>query len=174
MEKKLLLLGVLRGQEMHGYQLSEHLEHGGGMAITLKKSNAYKLLNQMEEEGWVTCHEEREGNRPPRRVCSITPEGEAAFQHMVRESLAAYPPPEFPSAVALNYLDALPANEAISLLEQRREKIQGRFDEIETLPADVRSTHLGIEYLYRFYSAELELLFEVIARLNSRSEGHPH
>ena len=27
MEKKLLLLGVLRSQEMHGYQLSEHLDN---------------------------------------------------------------------------------------------------------------------------------------------------
>ena len=167
MEKKLLLLGVLRGQEMHGYQLSEHLAHGRGVAVNLTKSNAYKLLGKMEEEGWVIHHEEREGNRPPRRVYAITPEGEAAFQRMVRESLAAYPDPEFPSAVALNYLDALPAEEAISLLDQRREKIEAQLGELDAVPADVRGMHLGIEYLHRFYSGELEWLDEVIGRLHT-------
>jgi len=169
MEKKLLLLGVLRGQEMHGYQLSEHLEHGGGMPITLTKSNAYKLLGKMEQDGWVTAHEEREGNRPPRRVYAITPEGEAAFQRMVRESLATYPTPEFPGVVVLNYLNTLFPDEAISLLGQRRERIEARLGEIEAFPADVRSTHLGIEYLHRFYSAELEWLDQVISRLNEEA-----
>jgi len=169
MEKKLLLLGVLRGQEMHGYQLSEHLEHRGGMPVTLTKSNAYKLLGKMEQDGWVTAHEEREGNRPPRRVYAITPEGEAAFQRMVRESLAAYPTPELPGVVALNYLNTLFPDEAISLLGGRRERIEARLGEIETFPADVRSTHPGIEYLHRFYLAELEWLDEVIGRLSSNA-----
>ena len=85
MEKKLLLLGVLRGQDMHGYQLSHHLGHGGGMAVTLTKSNAYKLLGKMEEDGWVTHHEEREaspaedsadedeGQRAPMPITEATP-----------------------------------------------------------------------------------------------------
>jgi DNA-binding PadR family transcriptional regulator len=168
MEKKLLLLGVLRGQEMHGYQLSHHLGHDGCMAVTLTKSNAYKLLNKMEEDGWVTHHEEREGNRPPRRVYTITLEGEAAFQRLVRESLAAYPTPEFPGAVALNYLDTLPAEEAVALLGERREKIGAQLGKIDAVPADVRGMHLGMEYLHRFYSGELEWLDEVIGRLSFR------
>ena len=34
----------------------------------------------MEQDGWVTFREEQEGNRPPRRVYKITPEGATAFQ----------------------------------------------------------------------------------------------
>jgi hypothetical protein len=83
---------------------------------------------------------------------------------MVRESLAAYPSPEFPGAVALNYLDMLPPEEAASLLDERREKIQARLGEIDTVPADVRALHLGMEYLHRFYSGELEWLDEVVGR----------
>ncbi len=171
MEKKLLILGVLRNQEMHGYQLSEHLYHHVGMAITLKRSNAYKLLNKMEEDGWVNHHEEREGNRPPRRVYDITPEGEAAFQRMLRDSLVAYPTPEFPSLVVLNHLDALSPDEAVSLLGQRREKIEMRLSEIDAVSAQVRSMHLGIAYLHRFYSAELEWLDEVTGRLSIAKKG---
>ena len=141
MEKKLLILGVLRSQEMHGYQLSEHLDHNVGMAITLKKSNAYKLLNKMEEDGWVTYHEEREGNGPPRRVYAITPEGKAAFQHMLRKSLAAYPSPEFPAVIALNHLDALPPDEAVSLLGQRRQEVEERGGRTICHPEEPRSTN---------------------------------
>jgi DNA-binding PadR family transcriptional regulator len=137
----------------------------------LKKSNAYKLLNKMEEEGWVTHHEEREGSRPPRRVYAITPEGEAAFQRMLRESLAAYPSPEFPSVVVLNYLDALPADDVVALLGKRREKIEMRLSEIDAIPVKVRSMQLGIAYLHRFYSAELEWLDEVTGRLSIAKKG---
>ena len=43
MEKKLLLLGLLRSQEMHGYQINDVLAQGAGMSIVLSKANAYKL-----------------------------------------------------------------------------------------------------------------------------------
>ena len=166
MEKKLLLLGLLRDQEMHGYQLNEMLGQGSGIPIKLSKPNAYRVLNKMEQEGWVTYREEREGNRPPRRVYMITDEGEKAFQRMLRDSLAAYSRPEFPSSVVLNYLELLPKDEAAALLQQRREKIDVRFNEMDGVPVEVREKHLGIEYLFRFYRFELEWLDETIVRLS--------
>ena len=66
MEKKLLILGLLLSHGMHGYQLNEMLEHNPGTPISLKKSNAYKLLDDMEKDGWVTHTLEKEGNRPQR------------------------------------------------------------------------------------------------------------
>ena len=121
----------------------------------------------MEEDGWVTAREERQGNRPPRRVYAITPTGEAAFQGLLRESLAAYPSPEFPSLVALNHLDALPGRERASLLTQRRRKIEARFDEVDAIPPDVRTMHPAIEYLHGYFVAELEWLDKIINRLES-------
>ena len=156
MEKKLLLLGVLRDHEMHGYQLNEMLGQGSGIPIKLSKPNAYKLLNKMEQDGWVTYREEQEGNRPPRRVYTITDEGERAFQRMLRNSLAAYSVPEFPSSVALNYLELLPKHEAVALLQQRREKIVVHFNEMDGMPTEVREMHPGIEYLFRFYRFEID------------------
>ena len=117
MEKKLLLLSLLRDHEMHGYQLSEMLGQRVGIPINLTKSNAYKLLNKMEQDSWITYREEQEGNRPPRRVYTITDDGEAVFQQMLRESLATYIAPEFPSTVAFNFLGLLPTDEAVALLQ---------------------------------------------------------
>ena len=166
MEKKLLLLSALRDHEMHGYQLNEMLGQHAGIPIHLTKSNAYKLLKQMEQDGWVTFREEQEGNRPPRRVYKIMPEGESAFQQMLRDSIAGYTDPEFPSAVAFNYLELLPPEETISLLQQRREKVIAHLEDVGGIPDEIRAHHLGVEYLNRFYQAEIEWLDELIAQLS--------
>ena len=63
MERKLLLLGMLRENEMYGYQLNEFLETHLGSAVQLKKPTAYNLLNKMAADGWISYREEQEGNR---------------------------------------------------------------------------------------------------------------
>ena len=167
MEKKLLLLGLLLSHDMHGYQLNEMLQHNPGMPITLKKSNAYKLLNDMERDGWVTHQAEQAGNRPPRRVYSVTEAGEAAFYRLLRENLSSYPPPEFPGAVGLDFLYTLPAAEVMTLLEQRQQAIEAKFQQLEDVPAEIRQSHLAIEYLHHYYAAELQWLAGVINRLRA-------
>lgn len=165
MEKKLLLLGTLRSHEMHGYQLNEMLSQSVGLPIKLTKPNAYKLLNKMEQDGWITYREERSGNRPPRRVFKITDKGEIVFQKMLRDSLAAYSIPEFPSTVGFNFLELLPRDEAVTLLQQRREKVISLYDEMTEIPDEMREAHLSVEYLYRFYQTEIAWLDEAIVRL---------
>ncbi len=75
MERELLLLGLLRGQEMHGYQLNEIISRVNRY-IELKKATVYFLLDKMDNSGWIKRTDEQEGNRPPRRVYHLTAEGE--------------------------------------------------------------------------------------------------
>ncbi|MEM7134322.1 MAG: PadR family transcriptional regulator [Chloroflexota bacterium] len=177
MERKLLLLGLLRNQEMHGYRLNEHLESRAGMPIVLKKPTAYNLLAKMEQDGWVAYREEQEGNRPPRRVYEITSLGEAAFQALLREELSAYKPAEFPSVVSLSFLDLLSGTEAATLLSQRREQIADKLDEINAVvekhtPAEhAGSMSIPLMYMQRYYSSELELLDEVIQQFGGNSKA---
>ncbi len=168
MEKKLLLLGILRDHVMHGYQINEILGQDAGIGMTLKKANVYKLLNQMASDGWITYREEREGNRPPRRVYAIAPAGEAAFQRLLRESLAIYPPPQMPSVIAYNYLDELPIGEAQALLRKRRQQVNERFTQLESIPPEMLQAHLGMVYLHRFYTAESGWLDEIINQLDDK------
>ncbi len=129
MERELLLLGLLRAEEMHGYQLNEFIDSHLGSTVHLKKPTAYRLLNQMADDGWVTYRTEQEGNRPPRRIYALTAKGEAAFQRMLRESLARYEPPRFPGNTGLLFLDALSPGEASALLQQRRASVEGLLQE---------------------------------------------
>jgi DNA-binding PadR family transcriptional regulator len=165
MEKKLLLLGLLLSHDMHGYQLNEMLQHNPGMSITLKKSNAYKLLNDMETDGWITHQEEQEGNRPPRRVYTVTKEGEAAFYRLLRENLSTCPTPEFPGVVGLDFVYALPSEEVITLLKQRHQAIEAKFQQLDGVTEEIRQSHLAVEYLHHYYATEIQWLVEVINRL---------
>ncbi len=172
MERKLLLLGLLRSQEMSGYQLNELIDSHMRASVRLKKPTAYRLLSKMADDGWITYTEEREGNRPLRRVYAITPEGEAAFQQLLRDSLADYSPAEFRSAISLAFLDALPAVERLSLLRKRNSVIKNLLQTALTHGDDHGGFRLLTEHQIRHLSTDLEWLSEVIARLEPDSQDH--
>jgi DNA-binding PadR family transcriptional regulator len=165
-ERELLLLGLLRQQEMHGYQLSEFLDAHLGLFFDLKKATAYSLLGKMEARGWVRSREEQEGKRPPRRVYAITEEGETLFQELLRRFLGEYRPAVFPGSVPLLFLHALPPEERGSLLERREKALGGLLEALEDHPDPVG--HPLLQHKREVLRAEHEWLLGLIADC-----GHP-
>ena len=167
MEKKLLLLGLLRRQEMHGYQLNEFIDNNLSLCTDLKKPTAYYLLDKMAADGWISAATEQDGNRPPRHVYRLTPAGEQAFQALLRENLAHYSPADFPGDTGLAFLDGLEPGEAISLLEQQKRQVQARQEEIRAVPKHAGSLQLIFAHQLHHLQAELDWLDEVIEGLKS-------
>jgi DNA-binding PadR family transcriptional regulator len=162
LERELLLLGLLRHQGMHGYQLLEFIDTQMSSCVDLKKPTAYYLLDKMAAAGWIGYEQEQQGNRPPRRVYHITPEGEVAFQRLLRENLAGYPPVHFAGDVGLAFVDALPPQAAVSLLEQRRQEAQARLDAAKAAPVHPGGAQLLIDHQIHHLTAELVWLERVI------------
>ena len=165
MEKELLLLGLLRKQDMHGYQLAEFIEHTLSQCTDLKKATAYFLLDKMATSGWVTYEETREGKRPLRRVYHLTSEGEAAFQRLLRENLATYQTITFNGDTGLAFLEVLSPAETRLLLEQRRQEIEKQHAALKAVPIHTGSLQWIIEHQQRHLSAEMEWVDELISRL---------
>lgn len=163
--RALLLLGLLRRQEMHGYQLNEFLLDELAACASIKKPTAYYLLRKLAEQGWVSETGEQEGNRPPRRVYRITPQGEAAFMRLLRELLPHYEPTYFDHDLPLAYLHELPAQEAKSLLSRRRERILAAQKALQAVPSHQGSVQWLIEHQRRHIELELRLLDEILATL---------
>ena len=63
---------------------------------------------------------------------------------------------------------ALDAAEAAALLQQRRDKVAARYDELDQIPVEMRELHPGIEYLIRFFRLENAWLDEIIAKLKAK------
>lgn len=165
-ERKLLLLGLLRNQDMHGYLLNAHLD--GTVPLSLKKPTAYNLLERMEEDGWVSHRDEPTGDRP-RRVYSITQDGDAAFLELLRQQLGELTPTEVPGLVSLSFLDCLPASEATELVKRRRAALEERRDAFTGDRDDKHSgsTFFAIDYTRRLLELEAQFLAEVIRHLES-------
>jgi DNA-binding PadR family transcriptional regulator len=171
MDDRLLLLGLLRGQQMHGYQLYEFI--GGGLALCtdLKKPTAYYLLNKMAQDGWVEEHTEQDGNRPLRKVYRLTAQGETAFLQLLRENLADYSRPSFPSDMGLAFLDALPMEEVMDLLRQRRAALAKSLSSAQQAPPHKGAYQWLIKHQQHFLASELAWLDELLERLAGQAEA---
>lgn len=165
MERKLLLLGIVRSQELHGYQINELIDAHLGTSIQLKKPTVYKLLGAMENDGWIRSHEEQAGNYPTRRVYRITPEGLDAFQQLLRQSLADYRPVSHLNSIGLVFLNALPAQEAVALLRQRRAKVARLAEALRADDQHQGGFQLMLSYHLSQLHAELAWLDDVISQL---------
>ncbi len=169
MERELLLLGLLRQQDMHGYQLHDFIDSYMQTCVDIKKSTAYYLLDKMAQQGLIEQTEEREGNRPTRRVYSLTPEGEALFQDLLRQNLSQYIPAQFAGDVGLTFLDELPPEEAVTLLKERRARMAVALNRMQQTPSHSGALQYMIEHQLAHLSAELAWLDAFILRLESQA-----
>lgn len=167
MDRELLLLGLLRQGDMHGYRLIEFIERELSTCTDLKKSTAYFVLDKMVAQGWITRSEEREGNRPPRRVYHITAAGEAQFFALLRENLARHAPPVFGGDIGLAFLDAVDPHEAIELLAVRRAALVADLEAARAVPPHAGAWQLLIDHRVIHLEGELRWLDDVLARLAS-------
>lgn len=167
MNRELLLLGILRQQEMHGYELHDFINTRLSSCTDMKKSTAYYLLRKMEEAGLLSQETRQEGNRPPRQVYRLTPAGEARFQRLLRENLSRYNKVYFADDIGLVFLHTLEPEEAIQLLSQRRAALMQELEEAKSIPVHVESLRLVFEHLIHHLNAELAWIDSVITRLGS-------
>ena len=75
------LLGLLTQKPMHGYELHRYFTDPSalGQVWYLGLSQMYKLLKELEGQGYVEVTVELQENYPARKVYHITPAGRAAF-----------------------------------------------------------------------------------------------
>lgn len=164
MERELLLLGLLRQQDMHGYELHEFINGNMTSLIDLKRPTAYHLLDKMEQRGWLHSREEEDSNRPTRTVYEITEEGEATFQRLLRENLASYIQTVFTGNIGLAFLDMLAKDEALSLLQQRQKSLNEQLALYENAPTHKGSMSFVIEHQQHHLRSEAKWLASLIER----------
>lgn len=171
-ERTLLLLGMLRAQSQHGYQINEFIERNLSRVTDMKKPTAYAILDRLSRDGYVRMHTEQEGNRPPRKVYSITPKGEQAFEELLRKILARSDRFSAPGDIGLMFLTQLPRAEAIGLLEQRLADLKQQRAAYERAPRHdyELGARLTIERILSHMETERHWLTEAITMLRETPE----
>jgi PadR family transcriptional regulator AphA len=81
------LLGFLRRQPMHGYEIHQHLSDPSGLGLVwhMKQSQLYALLTKLEREGYVATNIEYQDARPPRKMFELTDAGRHAFRDWIQQ-----------------------------------------------------------------------------------------
>lgn len=73
----MLLLKLLDGQDLYGYQMIEELRRRSDHTFDLKAGTLYPLLHSLEQQGFVTAWEENTSSARPRRYYHLTQAGRA-------------------------------------------------------------------------------------------------
>jgi PadR family transcriptional regulator AphA len=76
------LLGLVAERPRHGYELAELFGPRGELAevCPLPRNVLYAMIHRLERSGLVETHVEAVGATPPRRVLSLSADGDAAFR----------------------------------------------------------------------------------------------
>src|SRR5580765_4956904 len=121
MNVRLLVLGLLQRQPMHGYELrrvavESRMESWSGIL----PGSIYHALKKLEQEGLIAPARDKHAGGHTRAVYSITAAGRRALTGLVREALSQ-PIRPFPTDLygGLVYLAALPEGEVNELIERQ-------------------------------------------------------
>lgn len=167
MDDELVLLGVLSGSAMHGYQLNDMIEHHLPLFTSIKPSTAYSRLDRLATRGLVRSRRERVGRRPERKVYELTEEGRARFLALLRENLRSAEPPSQAGDAGVLFHRALPEAEVLALLAERRQAtvvLRDRMEEMKRRHPPHSSGYLVAERALVHAEAEERWLDSVIER----------
>jgi len=78
------LLGILMTGPKHGYELHGYMSDRMNEFWQLSMSQIYALLKRLEREGCIISRQERQENRPAKKIFSLTQTGEKRFLSWVQ------------------------------------------------------------------------------------------
>jgi DNA-binding PadR family transcriptional regulator len=128
---ELAILGSLKEQPMHGYQLSRELGDSLGGFWRVSYGSLYPTLRRLERAGEVEAVASAEpavGRR--KRVYRITPRGEDAFLQLLQETPHDNQSEDQRFRVRLAFFRYLPVEARLRLLERRRAHLEDRLSTI--------------------------------------------
>jgi len=177
MHKTLIILGLLRRRPLHGHELNRIVRAHGELYADLKKANLYYLLERLAKEGYLHVHAEpgTRGARGERLIYSLTDQGQAQFNALLREVLRRYEAVHTGVEVAIVFLGMLPVLEAIALLEERRQVVkEHRLKMASELGDSAQSGILAAiasDHMLSLIDAELAWLDRSVLRLKENGWG---
>lgn len=81
----LVILGLLRKEDMYGYQLVQETEKQSGGRITTKEGSLYPVLYKLVDQGLISDRRVQVGKRMTRVYYHLEPAGEQRLKELLRE-----------------------------------------------------------------------------------------
>lgn len=84
----LVVLSLLKQEDMYGYQLVQEMERQSGGSICMQEGSLYPVLYRLLDKGYISDRKVLIGKRMNRIYYHLEPAGEAYFADLVQEYTA--------------------------------------------------------------------------------------
>ncbi len=81
----LVILTLLKREDMYGYQLVQETERSSGGRLTTQEGSLYPVLYKLVDQGLISDRKVQAGKRMMRVYYHLEPSGEQRQQELVRE-----------------------------------------------------------------------------------------
>ncbi|MBQ8833889.1 MAG: PadR family transcriptional regulator [Oscillospiraceae bacterium] len=81
----LVLLSLLKREDMYGYQLVQETEKSSGGRLTTQEGSLYPVLYKLLDQGLISDKKVLVGKRMTRVYYHLEPRGEERLQELIRE-----------------------------------------------------------------------------------------
>lgn len=81
----LVILGLLKKEDMYGYQIVMEIERLSGGRLVTQEGSLYPVLYKLQEQGLITDTRVKVGKRMTRVYYHLEPAGEVRFQELLQE-----------------------------------------------------------------------------------------
>jgi len=133
MSTRLVILGLLRDQPLHGYEIKQIIEEHMGDWTSIAFGSIYFALGKLSEEGMIEMvATEKTGNRPSRSIYQITEAGRSEFLRLLREVWSEPERQYFAIDVGLAFLTALPVKEIKGYLHKRIAQLEANLQYLDS------------------------------------------
>lgn len=173
---ELAILGVLKEQPMHGYELRHYLSFIVGHIWQLSYGTLYPALRRLEKRGELTKQTIRDGRGPAKHVYALTDQGQATFLEMmgaVASPTEISDPHKF--TLRLIFFRYLPTEKRQELLGQRLEFLRENREslaEMEEIPSSAldRFRRALIGYYVKSNAEEIAFIEKLLEEERSEEE----
>ena len=81
----LVILSLLKREDMYGYQLVQETERASGGKLTTQEGSLYPVLYKLQEQGLISDRRELVGKRMTRVYYHLEPAGEERLRELIAE-----------------------------------------------------------------------------------------
>lgn len=81
----LVILSLLRKEDMYGYQLVQEAARASGGKFTTQEGSLYPVLYRLLALGYISDHKVQSGKRMTRIYYHLEPAGEERLQELIRD-----------------------------------------------------------------------------------------
>jgi len=173
MSTRLVILGLLRDQPLHGYEIKQIIEEHMGDWTSIAFGSIYFALGKLSDEGLIEkIATEKEGNRPSRSVYQITEAGRSEFLRLLRKVWSEPEQQYFAIDIGLAFMNALPVDEIKGYLRQQVAQLEVVLQHLDShqqeqmSQTDIpRSAEMIFEHSRAHVAAELSWTRSVLAKI---------